>query len=200
MLPKPSCSTETPQSKVLAYHQCNSYSTTDSVIPFLYKPHPEWVAAAQCCEEILHHRNAKIAERYNKYTHNFPPLLAGYTITIQSPLTHRWNVMGKIITVLPDRQYRIRVDGLGRITLRHHCSLRKCELKLTPIPILSATPGPITPTSNAPLLHPYLPTSSGNGTHTAIQPPKKPHIHHHAFDCQEFLNLCPDYYHISGEA
>ena len=26
--------------------------------PILYKPHPEWVAAAQCSKEILHHHNA----------------------------------------------------------------------------------------------------------------------------------------------
>ena len=28
-------------------------------------------------EEILHLHNAKIVERYNKYTHNLPPLQAG---------------------------------------------------------------------------------------------------------------------------
>ena len=33
--------------------------------PFLYKPHPEWIAAAQCREEILHKRNAKLVEIYN---------------------------------------------------------------------------------------------------------------------------------------
>ena len=51
--------------------------------------------------------------------------------------------------------------------------LRKYKLKPTPTPILSATPGPITPSSNAPLLHPYLPTSSGNGAHPSIEPHKQ---------------------------
>ena len=55
-------------------------------LSIIYKPHPEWVVAAQCWEEILLHHNAKIVERYNKYTHNFPPLQAGDTIAIQSPL------------------------------------------------------------------------------------------------------------------
>ena len=54
--------------------------------PILYKSHPEWVAAAQRCEEILHYRNAKIVEKYNKYTHNHPPLQAGDTVAIQNPL------------------------------------------------------------------------------------------------------------------
>ena len=64
--------------------------------------HPEWLVAAQRCEKILHYRNAKIVERYKKYTHNLPPLQAGDTIAIQSPLNHRWNTTGKIITALSD--------------------------------------------------------------------------------------------------
>ena len=38
--------------------------------PILYKPYPGGVVAAQRHEEILHHCNARIVERYNKYTHN----------------------------------------------------------------------------------------------------------------------------------
>ena len=109
--------------------------------------------------EILHHCNAKIVERYNKYTHNLPSLQVGDTIAIQSPLNQRWNTMVKIITPLPDCQYQIRVDRAGRITLRNRRFLRKCELKpaLTSIP--SATPGPITSSNNTRLLHLYPPTS-----------------------------------------
>ena len=92
--------------------------------PILYKPHSEWVEAAQCRKEILHHHNAKRVERYNKYTHNLLPLQAGDTVAIQSPLNHRWNTTGKMITALPDRQYQIRVDGSGRTTLRNSRFLR----------------------------------------------------------------------------
>ena len=143
--------------------------------PILFKPHFEWVATAQCHGEILHHCNAEIEERYNKYTHNLPPLKTDGTVAIQSPQNHRWNTMGKIITVLPDHQYRIRVDGLGRITLRNCQFLRKCKIKPAPTPIPSATPVPMTSSSNAPLLHPDPPTS-GNGTCTAIEPPNKPRL------------------------
>ena len=125
--------------------------------PILYKPHPEWVAAAQRREEMLHHRNAKIIERYNKHTHNLPPLQAGDTVTIQSPIHHRWNTTGKIINSLPDRQYRIRVNGSGRITLRNRRFLRKCEFKPAPTPIPSATLEPTTSPISAPLLHPPTP-------------------------------------------
>ena len=122
----------------------------------------------QYCKGILHHCNSKIVERYNKYTHNLLLLLASDTIVIQSPLNHRWKTMGKIITPLPDHQYWIRVDRSGRITLRN-----LCFLKPAPTTIPSATPGPINPASNIPLLHPYPSTSSCNGTHTVIEPHKQ---------------------------
>ena len=87
--------------------------------PTLYKPHPKWVAAAQRCDELPHHWNSKIVERYNRHTHNLSLLQTGDTVAIQSPLNHQWNTREKVITALPNCQYRIRVDGLGRITLRN---------------------------------------------------------------------------------
>ena len=97
--------------------------------PILYKPHPEWVAAVQRCKKLLYHHNAKIVERYNRYTHNLSPLRADDRVTMQNPLNHWWNTKGKIITVLPDHQYWIRVDGSVRITLKNRRFLRKCEFK-----------------------------------------------------------------------
>ena len=85
--------------------------------PILYKPHPEWISVVQRRKEMLHHCNAKIVERYNRYTHNLPPLQAGDTVAIQSPINHRCNTTGKVISSLPDRQYQIRVNGSRRITL-----------------------------------------------------------------------------------
>ena len=166
--------------------------------PILYKPHLEWVAVALCHKEILHLCNAKIVESYNRYTHNLSPLRAGDTVAVQSPLNC---TPEKIITVLSDRQYWIRVDGSGSITLRHCRFFRKCKIKATPTPIPNATPLSITSTSNAPLLHPNPPTSSNNDTHAAIEPPpKKLRIHHHTFRHWKFLELCPGYYHITGLA
>ena len=151
----------------------------DSILsqPILYKLHSEWVVVAQCCKELLHHCNAKIIEKYNRYTLNFFPLQAGDTVAIQNPLNHQWNTTGKIITVLPDRQYQIRVDGSGRITLRNHHFLRKCEFKTAPTPIPSATLGLITSTINAPLLYSVPLTHSGNDTRTAVEPPPKQTTH-----------------------
>ena len=139
--------------------------------PFLYKPYPEWIVAAQHREEILHKRNAKMVETYNRHTHNLCPLQTGDTVTIQSPLNRQWNTTGKIISVLPKRQYKIRVDGSGRITLRNRRFLRKCKLKPAPTPIPSATLGPTIPSSNTTFMH--LPLSPCNSTYTATRPPQQ---------------------------
>ena len=119
-------------------------------------------------EEILHKRNAKLVERYNRHTHNLCPLQAGDTVTIQNPLNRWWNTTGKIISALPERQYKIRVDGSGRITLRNRSFLKKCKLKPTSTPIPSVTLGPTIPSTNATVMHP--PLSPCNSTYTAIRP------------------------------
>ena len=87
---------------------------------------------------------------------NPPPLQCqnSRNVAIQSLLNCQWNTTGKIITILTDRQYQIRINASGRITHRNHHFLRKCKIEFTPTPILSASPVPITSTSNAWLLHP----------------------------------------------
>ena len=45
--------------------------------PTLYKLHLEKLAAAQRRDELLHHRNSKIVERYNRHTHNLSRLQTG---------------------------------------------------------------------------------------------------------------------------
>ena len=155
----------------LAYLQLLLHRRLRDSIPsqtFLYKPHPEWIAAVRRREEILHKRNAKLIKRYNRHTHNLCPLQTGDTVTIQNPLNHRWNTTGKIISVLPERQYKIRVDGSRRITLRNRRFLKKCKLKPAPTPIPSATVGPTIPSTNATVMRPPLPPC--NSTYTATRP------------------------------
>ena len=45
---------------------------------------------------------------------------------------------GQVIETLPNYQYRVMVDGSGRITLRNHQFLRKFEIPTIPLPIPSA--------------------------------------------------------------
>ena len=113
----------------------------------LYKPHAEWIQAAEVREQLLSKRNEKLAEQYNQHTRNLLPLTIGDSITVQNNVTRRWDLTGKIVECLPGRQYTIRIDGSGRITLRNRRFLRKINFPIPSYPIPSAwVPTPHVPT------------------------------------------------------
>ena len=94
--------------------------------PFLYKPHPEWIAAAQRRELILQKRNAKLVERYNRHTHNLCLLcLVCYVIVVtdHQPLTGIFGDrdLGKINN---PRLFRLKEK-----CLRYHFSIQHCPGK-----------------------------------------------------------------------
>ena len=132
--------------------------------PTLYKPHADWIAAAKNCEIILSRWNARLIEQYNKTTHTLCPLQKGQIVTIQRPTTRRWDTTGQVIKTLPNHQYRVRVDGSGRITLRNCRFLRKLETPTTPPPIPNAVPETSTPNPNPTFLKPNIPVLQTMGT------------------------------------
>ena len=62
------------------------------------------------------------------------------TVSIQNPNCHRWDIAGRIVEMLPNRQYRIRVAGSGRITLQNCRFLRKLKTPVIETPIPRALP------------------------------------------------------------
>ena len=110
--------------------------------PYLYKPHPEWVDAAIRRERGLSRRNTNMTERYNRTSHNLHPLSEGDSVSIQDPHNRRWSMAGRVVEALPNRQYRVRVAGSGRVTLRNRRFLRKLRALAAPAPIPSALPVP----------------------------------------------------------
>ena len=104
----------------------------------LYKPHPKWVEAAEQREQLLYIRNNKITDQYNQHSKTLPPLHIGDSVTIQNPVNRRWDTSGKVVEILPDRQYRIQVNGSRRITLRNRRFLRKGKPINENFPIPSA--------------------------------------------------------------
>ena len=111
------------QEQLLLHRRLRDYIPSH---PHLYKPHPEWIAA----EKTLSKRNADLIKRYNRIAHALSPLCKGNTVSIQNPNSHWWDIAGRIVETLPNRQYRIRVAGSGRITLWNCRFLRKLK---TPI-------------------------------------------------------------------
>ena len=176
MLPVPSCSAKTSQSKVLAYHWRNYCSTTDSMTPFLHSQSSTShngmgsnSATVQHRKEILHHHNAKIVERYNKYTHNLLPLQAGDTIAIQSKMEHDGkNHHSLTWSSIPNQGWQIRKDHTQEPPFPQKVWTQACTNPNTKYN---------TRTNNSfkqyPILAPQYSTSPCNGTHTAIEPPKQ---------------------------
>ena len=131
--------------------------------PYLYKPHPEWIAAAQKREKTLSKRNADLIKRYNRTAHALSLLRKRDTVSIQTPNSHRWDIAGRIVETLPNRQYRIRVAGTGRITLRNRRFLRKLKIPIIESPIPSALPLSPEPTITD-MSTPHQPANkTGNG-------------------------------------
>lgn len=138
--------------------------------PSLYKPHRKWIEAAAKREIRISRRNAKLAETYNASAHTLPPLEITSIVAVQDR-QKRWVRTGRIVERLDHRQYRVRMDGSGRITLRNRRFLRKIHPSIVQPSIipsamvsrrtssstagkevhfnlpLQATPSPTTPTS-----------------------------------------------------
>ena len=127
--------------------------------PSHYHLHPNWMISAKEREEAYNKRNHVITEQYNTSTHLLPPLPIGTTVMIQNRGKHRprqWLRTGQIVEALPHRQYRVKTNGSGRLTLQNRCFLRPATFVTPPIiPSGTVTPAtlptlPQTPNTNPP--------------------------------------------------
>ena len=93
--------------------------------PSKYQLHPEWILAAKEREHAYHKKNDAVAEAYNKHTKALKPLDTGTQVVIQGK-DGKWSKQGQVVEKLDNRQYRVKVLGSGRITLRNRRFLRQC--------------------------------------------------------------------------
>ena len=90
--------------------------------PRHYQLHKEWVISASEREEAFAKTNQGAEYRFNRNAHTLTPLSAQTAVRVQSK--GLWNKSGRIVEALPHRQYRVRLDGSGRITLRNRKFLK----------------------------------------------------------------------------
>ena len=81
-------------------------------------------------ERLYAKRYLQIESNYNQKAHNLSPLNVGSFVRIQSK--GKWDRTGSVVEVLPNRQYRVKVDGSWRVTLRNRRFL-KLENRTTDI-------------------------------------------------------------------
>ena len=84
--------------------------------PSHYELHKEWVISAQQKEPH------KLCECYSTTSHELQELPIGTSVVIQNQggrYSRKWDRTDWLVEVLPNRQYRVRMDGSGQITLRN---------------------------------------------------------------------------------
>ena len=152
--------------------------------PSHYELHREWVVSANEREEAFAKKNHTIADKYNKHTKSLPPLPIGTTVLIQNRgkrQPRQWHRTGRIIEVLPNRQYRIRTYGSGRVTLQNRRFIRTATNVNPPSPLpspLPHAPSHSLTTRSHPSTPCEIPPATGNQpmspSHTNEGPPEVP--------------------------
>ena len=95
--------------------------------PNHYKINKDWILSAMEREEIYSKRNIAIATQYDDKTRCLKPLERGQHVLLQCKEGSKWKDQGVVVEVLPFRQYRVRMLGSGRITLRNRRFLKPCQ-------------------------------------------------------------------------
>ncbi len=91
---------------------------------------PEWRIAADEREKALRKRHIKCTEAYNEHTKVLPELNVQDYVAVQNQNGNHpklWDRTGMVVEKLPFRQYRVKMDGSNRVTLRNRKFLRKIE-------------------------------------------------------------------------
>ena len=111
------------------------------VHPQHYRMHKSWIIQASDRERAYAARNQRIVEKYNSHTRELPQLSVGKHVVVQSK-NKRWNRNGRIVQVLPHRQYRVRMYPSGRVTLQNRRFIRECAAEENH-PIIPSAPIPV---------------------------------------------------------
>jgi len=93
-----------------------------------YCPHQTWQETLENREKALAIRHSREKEKWTEHTRELQPLDIGDHVYVQNLVGNnprRWERTGIVIEILPHKQYRIKLDGTGRVTLRNRKGLRK---------------------------------------------------------------------------
>ena len=83
-------------------------------------------------------RNNDILERCNKSSKELPEIPLGSKVLIHEPSNRgirRWKRSGTVTELLPNRQYKIKCNHSGKITIRNRCFIKLIDNQI-PSPII----------------------------------------------------------------
>lgn len=114
-----------------------------------YKVNPEW-------QQTLEERETQMAQRHEEIRQQSPGqrrrrrrLQPGARVWVQDQTSKAWSKSGTVVEVHPYRQYAVRMDGSGRISIRTRGHLKEAapQPEMPPSP---QEPQPLTPESLPP--------------------------------------------------
>ena len=100
------------------------------VIPQHYKPRAEWRLTMEQRELALARRYVKQEQVLKEHTKTLAPLQKTDVVLVQIQTGRhalKWDKSGTVLEVLPYDQYRIKMDGSGRVSLRNRRFLKKIK-------------------------------------------------------------------------
>lgn len=121
---------------------------------------PQWRDTWILKEIANRARAARNCESLTRSTRHLPPLSPGNRVFLQNQhgnFPKAWDRSGVIVEVLPHDQYRVRVDGSNRVTLRNRRFLRLFRTFADPLTMIKVSRPMASPTSLCP--PPMLPTA-----------------------------------------
>ena len=116
-------------------------------LPALLRTHTirrEWTEIRDLREAAMAKRHMRNEQFYNRGTKQLSDLNIGDSVQVQNQhgsLPRRWHTTGRVVEKLDHQQYRVRVDGSNRMTLRNRRFLRKI-LPVVDVPSQYQTPSP----------------------------------------------------------
>jgi hypothetical protein len=119
------------------------------VHPQNFQPRPEWLLTAQQREVALARRHTRQGAVLTEHTKVLRPLKMSDIVLVQNQAGRRgkkWDRSDVVVDILDHDQYRVKIDGSGRTTLRNRRFLR-------PITPFNSLPNPVQQTA-APVTQP----------------------------------------------
>ena len=97
-------------------------------IPMKYRPRPEWRLTMEQRELALARRHTRQEKLLTEHTKKLPALRPGAVVMVQNqtgrhPL--KWDKSGTIIETSPFDQYKVKMDGSGRVSIRNRRFLKQ---------------------------------------------------------------------------
>ena len=88
----------------------------------------EWILTAEAREVALARRHQLREEALSEHTRKLPILDVGDVVQVQNqrgPKANKWSLSGVIVESLGNNQYRVKMDGSGRVSLRNGQFLKR---------------------------------------------------------------------------